>query len=231
MIFADAQFDGYYEGSPKLRYMICGSRRTGTTFFGKDLWETDRLGKPFEYQLPECRWAITARMPHGISYWDFLQQTRTTPNGVFGFKEVSPQQYLLRNLVADKVIYLSRRDEVAQTVSLTMALQTDAFFSFQDRAREPVYDYEIMLGNFIHILDVKRQWEEIFAAEGIDPLRLVYEDLDWGSLLAVADFLGIGLIGTRVEVPRMERQHTDLNDAWAARFREELSANGCSVAA
>jgi len=233
MIFADAQYDALYEGTPKISYMICGPRRTGTTHLCQLLWATNQLGKPFEYQLPENKGAILQRMPLGVSYWDFLRQQRTTPNGVFAFKEVAPGQYLARNLIPDKMIYITRRDEIAQAVSLMVANQTGAFFSFQEDKREPAYDYDAILNNMIHIQEVKRQWEEIFQKEDITPLRLVYEEINTDTLALIADFIGIDFDTSLVTTtaPRIKKQGGSVNKEWATRFRSEMEDNGCSVAA
>ena len=229
MIFANKKYDGYYEGKPNLSYMICGARRSGTTYLGQLLWKTGMMGKPFEYQLPECRQKMTERLPKGLSFWEFLQQSRTTPNGVFGFKEVAPGTYLLKNLVPHKVIYMSRRDLASQTVSLAMALNTGAFFSHQSQKREPEYNFENLMQLAMHIEEVSAAWEEIFEEEGITPLRLVYEDLNQDTPEIVADFLGIELKKKRVATPKVEKQGSELNIEWSNRFRKELVEHGGSM--
>ena len=232
MIFAGAEYDGHYDGAPKLSYMIAGARRSGTTNLGAMLWETNQLGKPFEYQLPECRAQITERMPLGISYWDFLKQRRTTPNGVFGFKEVAPQTYLMRNLAADKVIYITRRNEVAQAISLTIAYQTEAFFSFQTVAREPSYNYDVILDNLLATVHAKKMWEDVFIKEGVEPFRVVYEDIDCNTVGRISEFLGVEISPSLCTIaPRLEKQRTGINAEWEGRFREDMAANGCQVAA
>lgn len=230
MIFADAMYDGNYDGPPRLSYMICGARRSGTTWLGKMLWEAG-LGKPFEYQLPECRGLILERMPRGIAYWDFLRKTRTTPNGVFAFKEVAPAQYRLRNLIPEKVILVDRRDMVAQAVSLFLANWTGAFFHFQEGAKErpePEYDYNGLMNALLGILEIKSLWEQTLAADGFTPLRLFYEDLSHDLLPQIAEFLGVESEWRPDEVPAMRKQGTSRNEEWAARFRAEAIANGCS---
>lgn len=232
MLFAEEKYDGFYEGKPLLTYMICGARRTGSTHLGRLLWETSQLGKPFEYQLPENKQKIMARVPEGVEYWDFLRRTRTTQNGIFAFKEVAPDQYReyrKSNPRPDHVIYVTRRDEVEQSISLTIALQTDAFFSFQERKREPVYDYNTIMENFIHICEIKRMWEEIFLEEGIQPLRLAYEEMNHSAVRQIAEFVGVSLSGRQSEAPFLEKQGNALNQEWARRFRQEMSANGCSA--
>lgn len=236
MIFADAEYDGPPQKFPKLSYMICGARRTGTTYLGKILWETGVLGKPFEYQLPECRQKIVERMGKGISYWDFLRTRRSTPNRVFGFKEVAPAGYRGRNLVADKIVYMSRRDEIAQAVSLVVAQQTGAFFSFQEGVKdkdkpEPEYNYDAIMGALIHICETRRMWEEILAEEGLPVLRLYYEDLGPDCVDRIAGFLGVSLEGASpVPAPEMRKQEKPRSKEWAARFKTEMEAAGCSIA-
>jgi LPS sulfotransferase NodH len=230
MIFANKKYDGYYEGQPNLSYMICGARRSGTTYLGKLLWETGVMGKPFEYQLPPCRIKISSRMPKNISYWDFLKQTRTTPNGVFGFKEVAPRSYMFKNLAAQKVIYMTRRDLAAQTVSLALALNTGAFFSHQSEQRKTEYNFESLMDLSIHIETISSEWEDIFEDEGIKPLRLVYEDLNQDTPKIVADFLGVDLKKRKIVAPKVEKQGDDLNINWSKRFRNELLEHGGSIA-
>lgn len=234
MIFADAKYDYPYDGPVRQTYMIAGARRTGTTWLGQRLWETSQLGKPFEYQLPENMEKIMSRVPDGMGYFEFLHRMRTTPNGVFAFKEVSPaayHDYRRGNSRPDHIVYIARRDEVYQAVSLTIAEQTAAFFSFQSRKRDPVYNYWEIMNAFIGICEVKRMWEDIFAEERIAPLRLVYEDIGANTPRRIARHIGVELLGEgqRTDAPRIEKQGNGINEEWAARFRREMESNGCSV--
>jgi len=232
MIYADAKYDGHYEGKPRLSYMICGARRTGSTYLGNLLWETGVLGKPFEYQLPENRQKMMERAPEGVDFWDFLRRTRTTENGVFGFKEVAPSGYVRyrrTNPPLDKAVYISRYDEVKQAISLTMAMQTAAFFSFQKQKLKPVYNYATIMSNFVHICETKRWWEEVLQKDGIEPLRLEYEKIGPHMREQIADYLGVKLADQAVVTPPLNRQGDRTNLEWAKRFRQEMEANGCSA--
>ncbi len=232
MIYADAKYDGHYDGEPRLSYMICGARRTGSTYLGNLLWETGQLGKPFEYQLPENMQKMMERVPEGTGFWDFLRRTRTTENGVFGFKEVAPGgycRYRETNPPPDKVVYVSRYDEVKQAISLTIALQTAAFFSFQTRKFKPVYNYDAIMANFIHICETKRAWEQILHKDAIKPLRLEYEEIGPETRQQIADYLGVRLKARTVAAPPLNKQADVLNAIWAKRFRKEMEENGCSA--
>lgn len=230
MIYADQKYDEYFNIPVSLRYMICGARRSGTTRLGNILWETGVMGKPFEYQLPEPWRLIVDRLPKGITYWDFLRTHRITSNGVFGFKEVAPLQYSWKNLVPDKVIYISRNDIIAQSISLYLAENSGAFFSFQETQKEVEYNYEKILNCVLNIVNVKKEWEEIFIKEEIIPLRIFYEDLCPNTAKQCADFLGIELpkIQLNIETPKLKKQATNRNIEWSERFRIEMEQNGCS---
>lgn len=231
MLFADAKYDAPYEGAPRQTYLIAGARRTGSTYLGQLLWETGQLGKPFEYLLLENRSKIMERVPEGMDYFDFLRRMRTTANGVFATKEVAPSQYRLyrtTNPKPDHVIYITRRDEVDQAISLTIALQTEAFFSFQQEKRESAYDYWAIMNNFIHICEIKRAWEDIFIEEGFSPLRLVYEDIGPDVVEQIADHIGVKLSNEKaIAAPYIHKQGNNRNKEWGARFRKEMNEQGC----
>lgn len=229
MIFADPKFDKVYEDAPQISYLICGARRSGTTFLCDLLWKTDRLGKPFEYNLKTCRDIISERIPDGMSYIDFLKKMRTTPNGVFGIKEVVVAG--AKDMVVDKTIYITRRNIVAQAISLAIAKQTLAFFSFQDKKREPVYNYNELMNNMAHLCWVKCSWEKFFSSRNITPLRIVYEEITETIVSEIADFIGVKLgNSTSLTTDMVVRQRTEINMEWEDRFRTELTSRGCSVA-
>jgi LPS sulfotransferase NodH len=172
---------------------------------------------------------------HIITYWRELRRRRTSPNGVFGYKvflsnylrtmEQHPE--LLKHMRGNKVIFLRRRDKVAQAVSHVRAVQTGSWFAGAPEREQPVYDFRKLLGfhHYTHQQDLR--WERAFELTETDPLRLVYEDVvadPDGAVRAVCDFLGVehrqetGLPQVELTKP----QSDGLSAEWKERFRREL---------
>ena len=144
-------------------------------------------------------------------------------------RKLPPLRIGLRILVAEKAIYLTRKDEVAQTVSLVLAEQTGAFFHFQDPKNKPDYNYDMLMNSFIQTCEVKREWEKVLKEETLAVMRIVYEDIGADVIEGIAAFLGVSLEKMDVIVPPMSKQATEINLEWQERFRKEMAANGCSA--
>ena len=69
-----------------------------------------------------------------------------------------------------------------------------------------------------------RNWEDWFAASGVDPLRITYEELSAGptkTLSAMLDRLGLDVAAADGVEPAVAKLADDTNHEWAARFRSE----------
>lgn len=129
-------------------------------------------------------------------------------------------------------IHLTRADKVAQAVSLVRAEQTGLWHRAPDGAeiertappREPVYDGAALRAAFEMLTGYERQWEDWFARENIEPLRLTYDALSAdprGTLATVLEAIGLPGAAATAITPETARLADATNRDWADRFRAE----------
>ena len=147
---------------PALAYLLASVPRAGSTHFSHLLWRTGCLGAPLEYLNfegagPYGFAAAAASLQHEL--WRSVLRRRCSPNGVFGLKVFPPQlealqksnPELLSNVLATMlprdaprhVIYLRRRDRVAQTVSLARASLSGIWRQDQEKAGAAPLQYGV----------------------------------------------------------------------------------------
>jgi trehalose 2-sulfotransferase len=125
-----------------------------------------------------------------------------------------------------RFVYLRRGDVVAQAVSLLRAEQTGVWFETADERQEPTAEPGFDFGQ---ARDLVRQlenenaaWEEWFTAEGIQPHRVLYEELGAdpvGIASGVLSFLGLDLPPGREITVRHKRLADGLNARWIESYR------------
>jgi LPS sulfotransferase NodH len=181
-------------------------------------------------------------------WFDYAIHRGTTPNGVFSSKmmwnyfddfrarvrELAGMEDLTFNQALDRIfpnlniVFVRRRDKVAQAVSLWRAIQTQKWRDEEDARSELFdlqYDYTAIkhLAEELHRWDAK--WEDWFHATGREPIRVIYEDF----VGARAATLGRVLDALRI-APRelakdgkgpMRRQADEVSEGWVERFRQE----------
>lgn len=139
---------------------------------------------------------------------------------------------LLRKVFGTTAFVLVRRDDaLSQAVSWWRAEQTGTWFvgghGEIDRGRpapvEPFFDADRITGYLREIAEHEAGWERWFAAHGIRPRRVVYEDLVADMPTVVRELLralGIDPSTARAVGPRHHRQADRLNDEWVKRYRD-----------
>lgn len=215
----------------RIGYAICGVGRSGSSWFAKVLGSTGVLGLPQDFLNTPYQ-----RRLYGPSYpADRAEQVRriltdgATSNGVYGLKVFPIYLYnalqrirwteLLPNL---RFVHWRRRDILGQALSRHRALQTLQWRSTQGTRIEPVYNGEEILEGMRWIAIQDARWEVFFARNGVEPLRLVYEDVMstlQASVDAVARLVGVEgqprIDPTQVE---LEIQRDATTEGWRARF-------------
>jgi len=130
------------------------------------------------------------------------------------------------------MLYLDRRDVVAQAISLSRALISN---NWHGKTGAPAgedlaaLDAKFDLPGICRIIEgleaEKRDWEAFFAREEIDPPRLYYEDFAADAGHAVG-FVG-GVLGIQLAchpaAARWRRLADGLSLEWAARVRRHLA--------
>jgi LPS sulfotransferase NodH len=125
-----------------------------------------------------------------------------------------------------RFVYLRRGDVVAQAVSLLRAEQTSVWFETvdeqQEPAGEPAFDFGQLRELVRQIEDDNAAWEAWFAAEGIQPYLVLYEELDADPVRVasgVLGFLGLDLPAGREITVRHKRLADELNARWIESYR------------
>ena len=224
--------------TPTFRYMIATVPRTGSTYLALLLWRTGVLGAPMEYINLHNQKNIIARLGNGdpVKYWEEVQRVRTSPNGVFGYKafmqcmehisKTHPE--LLGQIASDQVIYLTRKNKIAQAVSYSKAWRTKSWFSFVPETETADYDFDHIARCEAWIAYQEAFWEKAFAMTGTPPLRVYYEDVaenGQGAVQSVLQFLGVTPnTHPPIFVPMISQQADSVSADWIARYAAERTA-------
>ncbi|MEO7026963.1 MAG: Stf0 family sulfotransferase, partial [Caulobacteraceae bacterium] len=164
---------------------------------------------------------------------------RHAPHGVFGvsggvkvFAPLEMARELPRFANQWPIVFITRRDIVAQAVSEAIALTTRAYKASTRPSRilaADDYDAESIARSIDASLAVNAGWEGAFLHYRIEPLRLAYEDLiadPEGVTARAAQFIDIDgppVTQKWLLFEPLRRQADALNEAWIARFRAEQS--------
>lgn len=131
-------------------------------------------------------------------------------------------------------VVCTRRNRVAQAVSLLRATQTGSWTNQQPEQAEAEYDFDELLRRVRQVLREEQGWHAYLREAGIEPLRVAYEDLDEdraATVLLVAEWLGTPLkpSSTRRRLRRLDRsgvglrrQRGEINQEWEERFYADL---------
>jgi trehalose 2-sulfotransferase len=237
--------------APDRTYLLASVPRAGSTFLSHVLWRTGCLGAPLEYLNFEVAgpYGFAANSaPLQQELWRSVLRRRCSPNGVFALKAF-PQQLdglqrinpaLLADVLATMlpkdrprhVVYLRRRDRVAQIVSYARASLSGVWRKDQERSDAQALEYsqEALEAAERGIALQESVWARMFRDLRIDPLDLWHEDvLDEPAAAArqVADHIGISIEPTAaVDVPQILKQTAGDASAWAKTFSQVRAAGG-----
>ena len=239
-------------------YILCASPRSGSTLLCDLLWQTGVAGKPNAFFRPAsvadwCDWWDLPRVAADAYGQDYLQAAiaqGTQGSDIFGLRimwdNMAAMLTRLRHLqggVTDlqtltncfgpcQFIHLSRKDKVAEAVSLTIAEQTGLWHRNADGTdREnfghtdtPVYDAAQIQSALAGLNAEAAGWAGWFAANAITPHRVSYESLSrdpQSELAKILAFLRCNPAIAKRITPGTQQLATSRNHAWAARFRQE----------
>jgi LPS sulfotransferase NodH len=196
-----------------------------------------------------ARWSIADPSDGTFGYADYFQAAvaaGSTANGVFAARIMwGTMDEVTANLAAAypghsgsgarllsaafgraRFVYLRRGDVLAQAVSLLRAEQTGIWFETADERQEPAGEPGFDFGQVRELVrlieDHNAAWEQWFAAEGIQPYRVLYEELDADPVRiasGVLGFLGLDLPAGREITVRHKRLADELNARWIESYR------------
>ncbi len=226
-----------YDGTSRT-YLIATTQRTGSHLLAHLLGMRGDIGVPFEY-LNDYRSSLELtrrRQPNTelaqLALLLEMRARRTGSSGWFGIKAhwhtwsaVLSKPLLAAQIQPDVIIYVIRRDRVAQAASLVIAEQTGWWVDeSQSTSVTPVYSAVRMQEALDKINRENSAWETYLSClPGC--LTLTYEALVMQSettISAVYDALGVqyscrSTAGFPMPKPRTD----DLVRQWALRFLDE----------
>jgi trehalose 2-sulfotransferase len=161
-------------------YLLCITPRSGSSLLSDVLGRTGSVGMAREhFRTPVPDWMATC-----ANLNDVLRMLEDkAPSGYFGIKGDLFQMFPLisEGLFAGpgifKHIYLTRRDHIGQAISLARAVKTNEWHSHDVSVPDPDLTIEDVLGYLRYLRTMERDWETVFTALQLAPLRLSYEDL------------------------------------------------------
>jgi LPS sulfotransferase NodH len=242
--WTDDTFD-FKETAPlRKSFIIASLPRSGSQLLASELWKTGLLGAPCEYLFPAYDMRPMMNRLKATSPADYIAKLlacRTSRNGVFGMN-VHIQHFngFLRGypdlpdvLAPLTFIYTTRRNKIAQAVSMAKAYQTSAWTSQMKSNPSVKYDRKL-IETCLQDLDQQEQgWEQWFASNNVTPFRVVYEDLAAdrpGTVRSILELLGVQDDEPEaIELPPVEKQSDSTNKEWIARFEAETAGGGEAV--
>lgn len=228
------------------RYAILSSPRSGSTLLSRALYETGKAGDPQEYFNPpllQVERERTGRADLNINqFLRRMEKRRTSPNGVFGIKmhfsqmlavhgsrKVTPAMgEFLRKFSG--LVWIRRRDRLAQGVSQAIARRTNVWSSEDSRFKKDpdvkIHPVEVLDGLRMVCAD-DAGWERILRVEKLPVLEIWYEDLVERfepEMRRVIDHLGLASEVTGIPQQPLEKQGGALNENVRAELLRYLGA-------
>ena len=130
-----------------------------------------------------------------------------------------------------RFVWIRRRDTTRQAVSLWKALQTQQWRRDSDEdvgGQGLRFSFAAVDHLKLRIDEHNAAWQAFFDGCGVEPLRVVYEDLieDYeGTMLRLLEAIGIPIPENfAIEKPRMKRQADELSEEWGRLYDERAAA-------
>lgn len=208
-------------------YALCGESRAGTTFLKEMLTSTGVLGAPAEWFNPIWR---TRDEGSAADFLETMRAQSSTPNGVYGlkiFSQQTPRAARLRwatRLPNLSFVHIRREDLLGQAISLARSAQTARFTADQAERAAPAYDRQAIASALIELARGQARWDIWFARNGVDPLRLTYEQLTSDPQDAVTRIAAlVGVEGATIDPAKVPSRvmRDDLSEQWRERFLAE----------
>ena len=225
-------------------------------------YPTERFPRP-DAITAEQRQALTGSSPPEGFYDPELDaryirkiiEAGTTPNGVFGIKihwfQVNDAARRLQAYLGSgdctaaaffaaafpnlSYIWLRRRDQVAQAVSLYKATHSGRYVKTRgaaqperNEAEELSFDYQRIRAYWCALRGWENNWEHYFRQNDLKPLTIFYEDFSGAyaaTIRRVLDFLGLDHREVDIGEPRCEKSADAQSAQWIARFNAMRSSS------
>lgn len=239
-----SRFFARSRGGPRAAraYLVATAGRSGSTFLCARIAEYGELGFPREF-LNESFLAEFDRIfpnPNLADYQTYVLSEFASDNGVFGVKsdwwrfQEARRLGLLGEVLQELelVVFLRRRDLVAQAVSAVLAAGSGVWHAHEvlqqdlDPWHQAVaYDRAAIERQARAILDEEFHWTRFIERSGVPALRLDYEDVAANVDLGVrqiAERLGLDLGSPpTLTAGAVKKQRSRTASEWRERFATE----------
>lgn len=214
-------------------FLIASTPRCGSHYLGHMLGETGECGVPLEYlNAGNLRhWARRFRTFRLDVLFSKFVQHRTSANGTFTLKahwhqyepHIESLDGLTLGLGFEKIVWISRRNQLSQAISTVIAQQTGVWISGAKPVGEAHFDYDAIVKVANSTRHANLQWrDQINTLAPERSMTLVYEDLlsDDAVRKNVQEFFGLK---TKLKPSdRTKKQTNEINILWKKRFTEEV---------
>ena len=219
---------------PETCYIIASAPRSGSHLLSTLLGATALAGKPEEHFNP-WHMGLATDFPMDLIFQpehvQHLIEKTTTPNGVFGTKAQFTQisnfvgLHRLESLFPTplKYIYIQRKDDLRQAISLARAVQTDRWMWDQSERKQSQYDPDLLFQCQREIKIQEKGWEMYFYEKGIEPFRVVYEEFIQDTanvILGVLRYLEIDIPAEfTVPSPQIKKLADQITEEWVSLYQ------------
>ena len=245
----------------KTSYIICSTPRSGSTLLCDLLTATNEAGKPQSYFMSQfyAEWAEhlnvamdgwASQQSFDQSYLKAVLKEGVGETQVFGLRlqreSLEGLSLRLKHFFPDSTsdkdrfkvafgtkyyIYLSRRDKVAQAVSLLRAEQSGLWHINTDRTERerlkkgyaPMYDDKAITEMVATLEEQDVSWERWFYQQQIQPIKVVYEDLSTNFktvLISILSKMGIDSSFAESAESKTAKMSDSESEGWVKRFRD-----------
>ena len=230
-------------------YLICTTPRSGSNLLSALLESSGMMGQPSEY-LNHTGTIPRLAKKHNLidtnstiilrKYLDFVINNRSSANKVCGIKLFFNQLERFLDFPEMKeilkqchFIFLTRKDLVAQAVSMYIATETNIWKSIkEDKSSRDFVEYNESKINSIleNLIKQNNKWSEFFGVNKLNYLEVTYEEILENSNQLCQDicsFCGVdvGNYEFSLESSRFKKQGDSLNEKFANIFYENYKLN------
>jgi LPS sulfotransferase NodH len=237
----------YYRKNSRVKktYAILMTPRSGSTWLTHEIASYQRLSCPDEYFNPLLIHNIIEKNgSRNIGEcFDIVSTNMSTAGGVFGFEityfsllEIEEEADLLSLMLGEKFFfYLTRKNFVAQAISLFVAQETGLFHLTNQENPEMLaqrpeisYDGEKIMSWCGHILQQEYGFQKWIAERNLHVVPIIYEEMVENIkavIEKIADHIGEKLPAAPSQnAPKTTRMTPDYASTYESRFRSENTA-------
>ncbi|MGE4481305.1 Stf0 family sulfotransferase [Acidocella sp.] len=218
---------------PRRSIVLATSERTGSEWLCEIMGGTGVMGRPSEYLNTYWMRRFIPDYPEDVpSQIALARRFGVTANGCLAIKmhpwhfDRLPGDAVFSSFFPDpRFVFLTREDHLGQAISLVRARQTEKFHSITSETRPAEYDARQIEDALGEVIVSQARWSKFFSRNGIQPLRLSYEDFaekPEETLKRIAAFAGVSIPFARHGIrARLSVQRDGTSHAWRERFLSE----------